>query len=175
MKGIKKIFNVFKANYFFCASLLVLLLFVSTSYSQTRGVNDAIRIKYFTLEDGLSQASIIDLLQDSSGFVWIATQDGLNRFDGSNFKHFKYSQSDSTTISGNFINKLLEDHKGNIWVGTNGNGLNYYDPKFDLFHRVKLEGFLNENETISDLAIDDNKNIWVASRLSGLYTKRSKR
>ena len=169
MKGIKKIFNVFKANYFFCASLLVLLLFVSTSYSQTRGVNDAIRIKYFTLEDGLSQASIIDLLQDSSGFVWIATQDGLNRFDGSNFKHFKYSQSDSTTISGNFINKLLEDHKGNIWVGTNGNGLNYYDPKFDLFHRVKLEGFLNENETISDLAIDDNKNIWVASRLSGLY------
>jgi len=62
---------------------------------------DNLEIKYFTLEDGLSQVSTNDLLLDSLGFVWIATQDGLNRFDGKVFKHYKYNESDSTTVSGN--------------------------------------------------------------------------
>jgi ligand-binding sensor domain-containing protein len=86
------------------------------------------RIKQFTLQDGLSQVSANDLIHDKNGVVWIATQDGLNRFDGTEFNHYKYSDSDSNTVSGNLINKLLEDRGGGIWVGTIGNGLSYYEP-----------------------------------------------
>jgi signal transduction histidine kinase/ligand-binding sensor domain-containing protein/CheY-like chemotaxis protein len=130
---------------------------------------DYLGIKYFTLEDGLSQVSSNDLLQDRSGFIWIATADGLNRFDGKEFKHFKYKESDTLSVSGNFINKLLDDNTGKIWVGTNGNGLNYYDQYMDVFHRVKLKHSESENEIISSLAVDENGIIWVASRTSGLH------
>ena len=84
-------------------------------------------IKHYSLKDGLSQVSSNDLIRDKNGFVWIATQDGLNRFDGSEFIHFKNSTTDSLSISGNLINKLCEDTEGRIWVGTMGNGLCYYE------------------------------------------------
>ncbi|MBU2929351.1 hybrid sensor histidine kinase/response regulator transcription factor [Winogradskyella psychrotolerans] len=126
-------------------------------------------IKYFSLEEGLSQVTINDILQDKNGYVWIATQDGLNRFDGEKFKHYKHHDTDSTSISGNLTNTLLEDDKSNIWVGTIGNGLSYYNQDKERFYSVKLQYALNENETISDFAIDNDGEIWVASRLSGLH------
>ena len=126
-------------------------------------------IKYFSLEEGLSQVTINDLLQDKTGYVWIATQDGLNRFDGDHFKHYRYKEQDSTSISGNLTIVLLEDKKANIWVGTIGSGLSYYNQRLERFYKVKLENAKDENETISDLTLDNEGNIWVASRLSGLH------
>lgn len=145
--------------------ILILVLWHVPVFSQ----NDQPRIKYFTLEDGISQVSSNDLLLDSSDFIWIATQDGLNKFDGNKFNHYKYDKKDSLTLSGNLINKLLEDSTGKIWVGTIGNGLNYYDPELEVFHRIKLEGSSDGNEIISALAEDKQHNIWVGSRVSGLH------
>jgi len=157
----------------FCFLFIALTFFYVSSQQQPKNTSlqnqDNLEIKYFTLEDGLSQVSINDMLLDKLGFVWIATQDGLNRFDGKEFKHYKYTESDSTTLSGNLINKLLEDQKGNIWVGTIGNGLNYYNPNLDLFHRIKLENSIDENEIISGLATNQQGDLWVASRISGLH------
>ncbi|MCK0157145.1 ATP-binding protein [Cellulophaga sp. F20128] len=144
--------------------IFLCLLFANTVFSQL----DSTRIKYLTLEDGLSQVSTNDLLLDKLGFVWIATQDGLNKFDGSTFKHYKYNENDSTTISGNLINKLLEDKNGNIWIGTIANGLNLYNPVKDVFKRIRLKNS-GGNEIISDLEIDPDGAVWVASRISGLY------
>ena len=146
-------------------NFLLLLLSYGYIYSQENNP----RIKYYTLEDGLSQVSSNDLLLDSSGFVWIATQDGLNKFDGNKFEHYKYNKLDSLTLSGNLINKLLEDSIGKIWVGTIGNGLNYYDPELEIFHRIKLKGSSVGNEIITALVEDDQNNIWVGSRLTGLH------
>ena len=128
-----------------------------------------LRIKQFTLEDGLSQVSTNDLIRDHNGIVWIATQDGLNRFDGSEFINYKYSESDSTSISGNLINKLHEDQQGQIWIGTIGNGVSCYDSKRDIFHRVLLRHSSSSNEIITSIEEADNGTIWVASRLSGLH------
>ncbi|WP_339753613.1 hybrid sensor histidine kinase/response regulator [Algoriphagus aquimarinus] len=151
-------------NIFFLAANLISLLgtpvIAQTAYT---------RINYYNLEDGLSQVSINDLIQDKNGFVWIATQDGLNRFDGREFKIFKYSESDSTTISGDLVNKILEDDEGKIWAGTIGNGLSYYDPDQGVFHRVSLDKSTDENEIISALLNDQNGDIWVSSRISGLH------
>ena len=149
--------------------LWVLFLLSNITFSQTNKPN----IKFYTLEDGLSQATINDLLKDSSGFIWIATEDGLNRFDGKEFKHFKYIESDSTSISGNVLNKLCEDEKGNIWVGTIGNGLNYYDKNLDAFKKIKLE-YASNTETISDILVGDNGIVWVTTRTSGLHRLQPK-
>ena len=160
------VINILKNTKFsYRAFLLFLVLFPCILHSQ----NNYLRTKYFTLDDGLSQVSCNNLLLDKSGFIWIATENGLNRFDGKEFKHFKYNKSDSLTVSGNYINKLLEDKSGRIWVGTIGNGLNYYNRELEIFHRIKLENSPDENEIISDLVSDHEGNIWVASRISGLH------
>ena len=161
------IFAALKPKYIRSAILLNCILFTLIS-NITKAQDQSPRIKYFTTEDGLSQGTINDLLKDSSGFIWIATEDGLNRFDGKEFKHFKYSESDSTSISGNVLNKLCEDEKGNIWVGTIGNGLNYYDKNLDAFKRIKLE-YASNTETISDILVADNGIVWVTTRTSGLH------
>ncbi|MEM5566677.1 two-component regulator propeller domain-containing protein [Psychroserpens sp. AS72] len=153
--------------------IVIVLLFILVIQPFTSGfaqsINDSYRVKHFTLEDGLSQVTTNDLLLDNSGFVWIATQDGLNRFDGNQFKQFKHKDSDSTTISGNLTNSLLEDKKGNIWVGTIGSGISYYNKNQERFYKVKLKFAKDDNEGISDLSLDTQGNIWVASRLSGLH------
>ena len=155
--------------------IIFVLTFVMLLSRPAFSQNQEFRIKSFTLDDGLSQVSVNDLLEDYYGFLWIATADGLNRFDGKDFKHYKYSQTDSLTLSGNFVNKLLEDKNENIWIGTNGNGLNYYDSRQDIIKRVLLGQAKTKTESITALGIDEEENIWVGSLSSGLHRfKQSK-
>lgn len=168
MKKVNNIFRVYKRIQIHRFLFLILSLTLN-SYSQTSFETDDLRIKYFTLEDGLSQVTINDLYQDKSGFVWMTTDDGLNRFDGKEFKHYKYNSADTTTISGNQTTKLLEDRLGNLWIGTIGDGLNYYDKDLDIFHRIKLKFSDNDNEHITDIESDEEGIIWISSRNSGLH------
>ncbi len=80
----------------------------------------------FTIEDGLSNSRVTCLLQDSKGYLWIGTYDGLNRYDGYNFKIYRHQPFDSLSISNNHITSITEDDKGNIWVST-AYGLNFYN------------------------------------------------
>ena len=161
-------FNILRANQLRC--ILLSLLFTTVFYKFTFAQSDSVRIKYFTLEDGLSQVTINDIIQDNFGFIWLGTQNGLNRFDGQKFKQYKYNEQDSMSISGNFVSKLLEDSTGKIWIGTNGDGLNYYDKNLDAFQRIKLKyAEQSTNEIISALAMDNKGTIWAASRNSGLH------
>lgn len=61
------------------------------------------------------------------GFIWLGTGDGLNRYDGYNFKKYWFDPMDTTTLSDNWITALIEDHHGRIWVGTHDNGINLFD------------------------------------------------
>lgn len=125
--------------------------------------------KYYTLDDGLSQVIITDLMLDQEGFVWVATQDGLNRFDGHDFKVYTASKTDSTSIPGNLIYRLFDDSKGRIWVGTFGKGLCIYNKEQDSFQRIELEHSTRKNEIITGIIEDGQGNIWVSSRVSGLH------
>ena len=69
----------------------------------------------WTVEDGLSSNDTKDLVQDEDGFIWVATEHGLNKFDGYTFQKHRYHPNDSTSIGANFINNLCEDNEGNIW------------------------------------------------------------
>ncbi|MDX2250137.1 MAG: two-component regulator propeller domain-containing protein [Bacteroidia bacterium] len=86
------------------------------------------------LEDGLSQSSINAITQDDKGFLWFATQDGLNRYDGYTFQVLKNEPFDPTSLSHNHITALHTDKNGILWVGTTG-GLNVYNPHTLSFRR----------------------------------------
>jgi signal transduction histidine kinase/DNA-binding response OmpR family regulator/ligand-binding sensor domain-containing protein len=86
--------------------------------------------------EGLSQGMVFDILQDKEGFIWVATKNGLNRYDGYNFKVFTNDPYNAQTLSSNTIVKLFEDSKGRIWAGTEDAGLNIYDKKSGKFYRI---------------------------------------
>ena len=85
---------------------------------------------------GLSQGMVFDMLQDNEGFMWIATKNGLNRYDGYTFKVFTNDPYNSNSLSSNTIIKIFEDRKGRIWIGTENAGLNIYNKKTGKFFRL---------------------------------------
>src|SRR5690606_13131087 len=77
--------------------------------------------------NGLSNNKVNCIIQDQRGFIWMGTDDGLNRYDGSNFVVFKNVPGDSASLSGNTITDLLEDKQGVIWIASADGGLTRYD------------------------------------------------
>jgi ligand-binding sensor domain-containing protein len=92
-----------------------------------------------TIEQGLSQGMIFDILQSRDGFLWVATKDGLNRYDGYNFKVFSNNPFDAFSMAQNSVTTLFEDSRGLIWVGLDSRGLDVFDPKTGRFHHFPLD------------------------------------
>ena len=95
------------------------LFFVGVVFSQ----QEQFSFERFSIEDGLSSSTINSIIQDKKGFLWIATENGLNRYDGYSFKVYLHNPDDSSSLSQNFIWSLAEDKDGFIWAGTEGGGL----------------------------------------------------
>jgi signal transduction histidine kinase/ligand-binding sensor domain-containing protein len=107
-----------------------------------------IRFQHFSLDEGLSQTSVRSLLEDSKGFIWVGTEDGLNRFDGYRFEVFRPDPEDSNSLSEGIIRALIEDNKGFIWIGTYQGGLNRLDPRTRQFTRYRYQP--NQANSLSD-------------------------
>ncbi len=109
----------------------------------------SIRFEQITTEDGLSQSTVNTILQDSRGFLWFATEDGLNRYDGYEFKIYRNDPYDMFSISSNQVSSIIEDRHGAIWVGTKGGGLNKFDREQDRFirflHNAQDENSISHN------------------------------
>jgi ligand-binding sensor domain-containing protein/signal transduction histidine kinase len=122
------------------------------------------------IEQGLSQSSGRVIFQDHQGFLWIGTEDGLNRYDGYDFTIFKRDPGNPNSISDGWINDIVEDRDGFLWVGTRLGGLNRYDPRTGTFaHFQHSEGnpaSLADNH-VTALLIDHENQLWVGT-LSGL-------
>jgi signal transduction histidine kinase/ligand-binding sensor domain-containing protein/CheY-like chemotaxis protein/AraC-like DNA-binding protein len=142
--------------------LITLTLFVCFSINQNYAQENT--FYHYGLDQGLSQQTIRCILKDSNGFLWLGTQDGLNRFDGNSFRVFRKKESDTLTISGKFINDIVEGEDGTIWIATANNGVCYYNPKTDVFTRTDFN-----SGNCTSLTKDTYGNIYAASLNKGLY------
>lgn len=144
---------------------LYLFLYVPALHAQS----DARRhyFKSLDIQNGLSQNTVNAILQDNQGFMWLATKDGLNRYDGLNFRTFK---KENSALGNNFITALYEDIDHNIWVGTDA-GVYIYHPcteSFEHFHLVSDKGTFIER-AVTSIGSDDEGSIWISSDFQGLF------
>ena len=124
---------------------------------------------HLTVEDGLSNNEVYSVLQDRTGFIWFAAEDGLNRFDGYKFEIFRSDPEDPNSISDNSIWSLMEDSEGMIWAGTMAGFVNRYDPAEGTFTNFRIKSDITENNSITTLYEDSRKNIWIGTYKDGLY------
>ena len=100
------------------AKIVIFMLSIILSFCIEGNAYDNINFRNITIEDGLSQATVETILQDSKGYIWLGTNDGLNRYNGYEFKVYRHEKNNLNSIVNNYIVDLKEDLEGNIWVGT---------------------------------------------------------
>jgi diguanylate cyclase (GGDEF)-like protein len=123
-----------------------------------------------SLEQGLSQASVLCAFQDSRGYVWLGTEDGLNRYDGVEFKTYKYDAADPGSLPNNMVWAIVEDAKGALWVATEGGGLARWERARDRF--VRIGGLSGPAPGLSRrlraLLLAPDGALWIGSKDAGL-------
>ncbi|GAB3997860.1 two-component regulator propeller domain-containing protein [Spirosoma daeguense] len=114
---------------------------------------------------------IFGMVQDQKGFIWVATKDGLNRYDGQNFTVFTHDPYDPYSLSDNNCSALLLDRHKRLWVGTLNEGLNVFNPETQRFYHIDIldkTASNAENYTVDGLFEDPQGNIWVAANANKL-------
>ena len=147
---------------------ILLILLASTSVAMTERT---ISFRRLMLADGLSQSSIVALHQDSRGFIWMGTQDGLNRYDGHQIRTFKPDPADPTSLSDASIWCITEDARGDLWVGTEGGGFNRFDratETFERFTRNTAQAGSRDYYEVRAILADPEGTIWVGTIGDGL-------
>jgi ligand-binding sensor domain-containing protein len=133
------------------------------------GSNTDFSFRHLTIDNGLSNSNVNSIVQDREGFIWIATENGLNKYDGYKFSYYYSDSRDSLSLTSAEIFRLLIDSNNRLWAGT-FLGLCYYNPVADNFIHVPFydaDGVINQHP-ILDLVEDNNKNLWVATSGNGI-------
>lgn len=119
-----------------------------------------IAFRHLTVENGLSQNAVIAISQDSHGFIWMGTPNGLNRYDGYRIRQFQSRPNDSTTLSAGSVLATLHDSRKNLWIGT-FSGLSRYDERLDRFVRINMPV---KNSVVFYTLYEDNQGrIWAGT------------
>ncbi len=146
-------------------TILLITILIPLSFGQNKAV---IKRDYQTefdrinVKDGLSSNTVLDITQDKVGYLWFATTNGLNRYDGYQFLIFRNQIGDSTSLSNNLVSCIEEDIYGDLWIGTQY-GLNKYNRKTNTFEHYFKQ---SDNNSLSDnyiraLHADDNGILWI--------------
>ena len=123
-------------SHLFKIAVSIWLLFISNNL-RSQSVSEF--YQRFSINNGLSSNTCNTLLEDSKGYIWIGTSEGLNRFDGHQVKQYFHNPADTTTLCGNTIKCLAEAPDGKIWIGTYGSGIGVFDPIKETFEHYQLE------------------------------------
>jgi len=139
--------------------IFLIFLFCYTSFSLAQKVN--LKFNHFSIEDGLSQNTINTITEDRDGFLWIGTDDGLNKFDGLEYKVYQYSIYNKNSLSNNQITSTEQDIEGNMWVGTIV-GLNKINLNTNIITRFQSDTLIANHRINTIKQINKNK-IWVGT------------
>ncbi|MES2730521.1 MAG: two-component regulator propeller domain-containing protein [Bacteroidota bacterium] len=130
-----------------------------------------LKFQHLTTEQGLSQSTVDCILQDSRGFIWVGTRDGLNKYDGYSFTVYKNNPKDPHSLSNNYIKDIIEDKQGNLWIATWDGGLERFDRQTEQFfhytHDKNKPNSLSSN-LVNNLLQDSQGYLWIATQDGGL-------
>ena len=146
-----------RSCYFF-----IVLLFLTC----LQGLSQNSQLQFEHISEGLSQSNVICILQDREGFMWFGTRNGLNKYDGYQFKIYEQEDFNESSLSYNWITSLLEDENGNIWVGTFGGGVNVFDKETETFARYQYDekdSTSLSNDLIESIYQDPKGQIWIGT------------
>ncbi|MFA9389618.1 MAG: two-component regulator propeller domain-containing protein [Prolixibacteraceae bacterium] len=154
----------------FVGLLLVFYIIVLTSF---HSYSASIQFQNLGIDDGLSQSLVSSMVEDDLGFLWFGTQEGLNRYDGYNFKKY-YAGNSNRNPSRNWINHLYKDRSGQIWIVYQGAGLDRFDPQKEYFYKydvnekqagaISSTSFSIPHLSESEPFFEDHKNnLWIGT------------
>jgi two-component sensor histidine kinase/ligand-binding sensor domain-containing protein len=144
----------------FLAALTVL-------YSALNGQPAHLRFQHLNIENGLSNSKVNAVFQDSRGFMWFGTNDGLNKYDGYAFTVYKHDADDSTSLSHNLIRDICEDRSGRLWIATEAGGLSVYDRERDRFTCRQFDpddSTTLASDYVNSIARDGDGRLWIGTR-----------
>ena len=127
---------------------------------------------YITPEDGLSQGNITCIYQDSQGFMWFGTFNGLNRYDGYSIKIYNHDINDSLSLGYGHVKYICEDDENKLWFGTYGGGISVFYPKKGIFRNITsvMDGDVNVPlRNLAGITNGPDGNIWVLEENNGLF------
>jgi signal transduction histidine kinase/ligand-binding sensor domain-containing protein len=145
--------------------LLFLNFIVGLNPAAFAQIPEKLRFEHFTIQQGLSNNWIRDITQDHLGYIWVATQSGVNRYDGYDFKVYRNIPSDFSTITDNSVNTVYADSYGKLWIGTIS-GLNLYNAVGDRFERIYHEAGNDSSlpgNVIHVLFESKNGDLWIGT------------
>jgi signal transduction histidine kinase/ligand-binding sensor domain-containing protein/CheY-like chemotaxis protein/HPt (histidine-containing phosphotransfer) domain-containing protein len=147
------------------------LLGIAAATSAAAADAPALILQHLTTADGLPQGSVYTTLQDSQGFVWLATEDGLVRYDGRELLRYAYSPSSSTGLPGNFIYQIVEDAHHDLWVAIKDTGIARWNRASDTFtiyrHDANNPASL-ASDSVRTLLVDARGRVWVGTLDAGV-------
>lgn len=150
----------------------ILFLFLCSLSSAAQA--PALYFERITVQNGLSHNKVNCILQDKRGFIWIGTNDGLNRFDGHRFTIFRNDPEHNSSISGNIITGLLEDQDGILWITTADGGLSKYDyrlspaKQFTQYKNLPGDSLSIPTNSVNALMEDKQQRLWLATSNASL-------
>ncbi|TRX65755.1 two-component regulator propeller domain-containing protein [Carboxylicivirga sp. M1479] len=143
---------------------VIILLVVCATLSSAQ--SNRLSVDRFTIKEGLSNSHITTLFQDSRGYIWVGTSDGLNRYDGYGFAIYRHHPLIDSTIVGNYIQSIIETPDGNIWIGTRNSGIAVWQRETGTFLNIGKESDLfkglRENGVYGMQSIGDY--VWTKTR-----------
>ena len=143
----------------------MLLVFPIWQFANANQTN--IQFDRYSIEHGLSQEAIFSITQDRQGYMWFATQEGVNRFDGYRFENFYHDPDNENSLSNDVVYSIIEDHQGMLWLGTY-EGLDRFDPQTATFTHFNKSSHQLDSDRVYVVFEDSDNMIWVGTEGGGL-------
>jgi ligand-binding sensor domain-containing protein len=127
--------------------------------------------EHITMRDGLSQSTVMSILQDSQGFLWLATESGLDRYDGYSIREYRRERGNKNGLASDYVWKVAEDARGDLWLATSGGGVARWDRRNDHFQQFRhdpADPYSVASDAIRTLLIDAKGQVWAATERHGL-------
>lgn len=157
-----------RSTHVMTATLLTVVFIIFARIAIAATALSDIRFNEYTREDGITDHTIMSIVEDQHGFLWVGSVDGLYRFDGYNFKHYRHSSQYENSIPPGFARAMFLSSTGELWIGTYS-GLAKYQPETDDFKVYNSENSLIRNDDIWSISEDNQGNILVADT-SNIYS-----